>query len=143
MTSRTAPPQTEGQVGEDSIIHVPDGLPGFPELTRFVLVEPVEDSAFQLLQSVEDEDIGMVVCVPWLFFPDYAPELSEEDQEDLGIDQPEDAVVFCPVSLDGPERVHLNLMGPLIVNHQTRRGRQVVLADSGYPTRARVELRNG
>lgn len=143
MMSRTARPPTEGQVDEDSIIHFPDGLPGFPDLTRFILVDPVDDGAFQLLQSVEDQDVGMVVCVPWLFFPNYAPELSEEDREDLGIDQPEDAVVFCPVSLDGPERVHLNLMGPLIVNHQTRLGRQVVLADSGYPARATVELRTG
>lgn len=141
MTSRTAPPPTE--VGEDSTIRFPDGLPGFPQLTRFILVDPVDDGAFQLLQSVEDQDVGMVVCVPWLFFPDYAPELTEEDQEDLGIDRPEDAVVFCAVSLDGPDRVHLNLMGPLIVNHRTRLGRQVVLADSGYPTRATVELRDG
>lgn len=140
MTSSTVPPDSRVEVDEASILHFPDGLPGFPDLTRFTLIEPVADGAFQLLQSVEDEDVAMVVCVPWLFFPDYAPELSEEDREEIGLSEPEDAVVFCPVFLDGPEKVHLNLMGPLIVHHETRRGRQVVLADSGYPTRATVEL---
>src|SRR5690606_37766613 len=79
---------------EISALHFPDGIPGFPHLTEFTLVEVVEDGAFQLLQSLEDEDVAMVVCVPWLFFPDYAPEISEEDQEALGLERPEDAIVF-------------------------------------------------
>lgn len=140
MTSGKAASDARADTDAASILHFPEGLPGFPELTRFTLIEPVADGAFQLLQSVEDDDVAMVVCVPWLFFPDYAPELSEEDREEIGLEKPEDAVVFCPVSLDGPDRVHLNLMGPLVVHHQTLRGRQVVLADSEYPARATVEL---
>jgi len=126
---------------ETKAIEFPDGIPGFPHLRRFALVEIVEDGAFQLLQSLEDEDVAMVVCVPWLFFPDYAPELAEDDREALGLERPEDAVVFCPVTLE-PENdsVHLNLMGPFVVHRETLIGRQVVLADSDYPVRATVDL---
>lgn len=132
MTVETSP--------EANPIHFPSGIPGFPHLTRFALVEIVENGAFQLLQSLEDEDVAMVVCVPWLFFPDYAPNLSDEDQEALGLERPEDAVVFCPVTIE-PESdlVHLNLLGPFVVHRKTLIGRQVVLADSDYPLRATVD----
>lgn len=119
----------------------PDGLPGFPDLTQFVLVELREDGAFQELRSVDDPDISMIVCVPWLFFPDYAPELTDDDQDDLGIEAEEDAVVFVPVTFDEEQRtVNLNLLGPFVVNSKTRRGRQLVLADSDYPVRAPIKL---
>jgi flagellar assembly factor FliW len=118
-----------------------DGIPGFPALRRFALVDLAADGAFQLLQSLDDPDVAMVVSVPWLFFPDYAPELGEADQRQLGIDAPEDAVVFCPVALDPEgETVHVNLLGPFVVNPRTKQGRQVVLSDPSLPLRAPVRL---
>lgn len=125
----------------DQILHFPEGLPGFPHLVRFVVAELVEDGAFQELRSVEDPETAMIVCVPWLFFPDYAPVVADEDQQDLGLETAEDAVVFVPVTVDGEARqVTLNLLGPFVVNGRTRRGRQLVLADSDYPVRAPIEL---
>lgn len=126
---------------DDKTLYFRDGIPGFPEAREFMLVDIVEDGAFQILQSAQDPDLSMIVCVPWLFFPDYAPEISTIDQLGLGIDSPEDAVVFVPVTIDAEsESVHLNLVGPFIVNARTREGRQVVLAESDYPLRATVHL---
>ena len=133
-----------GDALEEKIVTFPDGLPGLPDHEHFVLVEIVEDGVFQRLQSIDDTDVAMYVCVPWLFFPDYAPELTPAEQEDLEIERPEDALVFCPVTLD-PEanRVYVNLLGPFVVNAGTRRGRQLVLAGSDYPTRAPIALTEG
>jgi len=118
-----------------------DGIPGFPDLHRFVLVDVVEDGAFQELRSVDDPTVSMIVCVPWLFFPDYAPEVPEDDRTELDLRDPEDAVVFCPVTLDEQrDAIYVNLFGPFVVNSSTRRGRQLVLTDSGYPLRARLDL---
>jgi flagellar assembly factor FliW len=120
-----------------------EGIPGFPGLHRFALVDVVEEGAFQELRSLEDPDVSMIVCVPWIFFPDYAPVLSDDDRGQLEIEDPDDAVVFCPVTLDeGRERVYVNLFGPFVVNAATRRGRQLVLTESGYPLRAPLELRS-
>lgn len=122
-------------------IEFEDGIPGFPDATRFVLLEPVENGAFQLLQNVDDPDLALVVAVPWIFFPDYAPILTDVDQAGLGIETQEDAVVFCPVTLDSEARTaHMNLLGPFIVNVTTRQGRQVVLADQDFPLRAPLPL---
>jgi flagellar assembly factor FliW len=128
----------------EQVLRFRDGIPGFPGCTRFVLTELVEgasDSPFQLLQCLDDPDVSMVVSVPWLFFPDYAPELSPGDERDLGLERPEDAVVFCAVTLEPDEdTVYLNLLGPFIVNIRTHEGRQVVLDDPDHAVRAAVPL---
>ena len=134
---------TETDIRE-KVIRFPDGLPGFPELEQFVLIDLREDGAFQELRSLEDPDIAMIVTVPWLFFPDYAPVLSDTEQEELGLETADDAVLFVPVSFDSETRqVSLNLLGPFVVNSRTRRGRQLVLTGSEYSVRTPIELRAG
>lgn len=118
-----------------------DGIPGFGSLHRFQLLSLGDDTAFQLLQCSDDPDVSMVVVVPWLFFPDYAIDLPEQDRQDLAIEQPEDAVVFSPVTLSAEERtVYVNLAGPFVVNPRTGEGRQVVLTDADHPLRAPISL---
>lgn len=119
-------------------LHFEDGIPGFPEQTRFALVNFVEDGAFQMLQSVDDPDVAMVVANPWMFFPDYEPELTELDQIGLEIVTAEDAVVFCPVSVGEDGILYMNLLGPFVVNARTRRARQVVLIEGGHTVRTPI-----
>lgn len=133
-----------GDVLDEKVVTFPDGLPGLPGYERFVLVDIVEDGMFQRLQSIDDSNVAMYVCVPWLFFPDFALELTSAEQEDLAIERAEDALVFCSVTLDPDAgRVYVNLLGPFVVNTGTRRGRQLVLAGSDYPTRAPIQLAAG
>lgn len=122
-------------------LRFPDGIPGFGQLRSFELVSLGDDTVFQLLQSTDDQDVAMVVVVPWLFFPDYEIDLPEDERERLAIDRPEDAVVFSPVTLAAEERtLYVNLVGPFVVNPATGEGRQVVLIDSDHPLRAPVSL---
>lgn len=126
---------------EDKVLHFRDGLPGFPRSNRFVLLDLAEDSAFQILQSLDETDVSFLVAVPWLFFPDYDFELSELEQRELGINQADETVVFSPVTIDAEQQtIYLNLLGPIVVNASNREGRQVVLVDSDLPVRAAVEL---
>jgi len=131
-----------GEIPEDKVILFDEGIPGLPDCHRFVLLDLAPDSAFQVLQSVDSPEVSMIVTVPWLFFPDYAPELSDTEQASLGIGGPEDVALFCSVVLtpDEKDTVFVNLMGPFVVNPGTRRGFQFVLAGSGYPLRAPVKL---
>lgn len=132
---------TSDAITEERVLTFEDGIPGFEASRRFVLVELAEDSVFQLLQSLDEPGVALVVTVPWLFFPDYAPELSEMERRALGIERPEDAIVFCAVTLDAEhETIYLNLLAPFVVHAGTRRGRQVILTDSDYPVRAPVRM---
>jgi flagellar assembly factor FliW len=126
----------------DRILHFADGIPGFPELTRFVLSDIADQGVFQELRSLDDPAFTMIVCVPWLFFPDYAPELTEDEQEELQIFDPEQAILFCPVTVDLEDggKIFVNLLGPFIVNATTLRGRQLVLTNSSYPVQAELDL---
>lgn len=125
----------------EKALHFPDGLPGLPELEHFVIVELRDDGAFQQFQSIDNVDVSIIVCVPWLFFPDYAPVLSDIEQTELGLESADDAVLFVPVSFDEESRqVFLNLLGPFVVNTKTKVGRQLVLTGTEYSTRTPIEL---
>ena len=131
---------TEQEVRE-KVLHFPDGIPGFPDLREFLLVDFHEDGIFQQLQSIEDTAVSMIVCVPWLFHPDYAPVLSDAEQAELELERPEEAIVFVPVSFDpDAKQVFLNLLGPFVVNGSTRRGLQLVLTGSEYSARTPLSL---
>lgn len=123
------------------VLTFPDGILGFPGSTRFALVNEGEDALFQLLQSLDDDSVALIVAVPWLFFPDYSPEISELERKQLKLGSPDDAIVFCPVTLTGdPDVVYVNLLGPFVVHKESLEGRQVVLADSEWPVRAPISL---
>ena len=120
---------------EAEVLVFEDGIPGFPDHHRFQLVDFVDEAAFQLLQSVDEDNMAMIVCSPWLSFPDYAPEITDDDEAGLGLDGPDEAIVFCPVTIEGPDNAYANLLGPFVVNSTTLQGRQVVLVDSAYEVR--------
>lgn len=127
-------------LSDAAVLRFPDGIPGFPACRRFRLDDLVEDSVFQILTCLEDPAVSMIVAEPWTFFPDYEPELDEAERAELDLTKPDDAVVFCPVTLGETETVYVNLLGPFVVNARTRIGRQVVLADGSQPVRAEVAL---
>jgi flagellar assembly factor FliW len=143
---RGASPMTSSTETErpEATLSFPFGIPGLRNAgTDFVLeaLGEEDEGAFQLLRSVADPEIALIVTVPWLFFPDYAPDLPDSELDELGIVQPEEAIVFCPVTLHAEEEtIYLNLLGPFVVNGSSRVGRQIVLTDGEHPVRAAVRL---
>src|SRR5437660_11782894 len=87
--SETSPAVATTDIPEEKVISFDEGIPGFSSSRRFVLVDAAPDSAFQLLQSVDTPDVSMIVTVPWLFFPDYAPEIPEVEQHSLAEERPD------------------------------------------------------
>ncbi|MCP3934273.1 MAG: flagellar assembly protein FliW [Actinomycetia bacterium] len=129
---------------DPTILNFEDGIIGLPATTQFVLTQVApdapEDALFQLLRSLDGE-LSLVVTQPWILFPDYAPDVPESELERIGATSESDVTLFNPVTLDGEEGcVFVNLLGPFVVNLDTLKARQVVLADSDYPVRARVDL---
>jgi flagellar assembly factor FliW len=126
---------------DDRTLVFPEGIVGFPEARRFTLSDLDDAGTFQLLESVDEPGLSMVVCIPWLLFPDYAPEVDALTQAALGLERPEDAIVFVSVTVEPEgEALYCNLLGPFVVNSSTRQGRQVVQHDVELPVRASVPL---
>lgn len=125
-------------VDPGDVIEFPDGLVGFAMVTRAVAVPVNDDGLFWWLQAVDDPALAFLAVVPWAFFADYEPVLPADVQDRLGIDDADDALVYCLVTIhDDPRRFTANLLGPVVVNRRRRVGRQVVL-DADLPTRAEL-----
>ncbi|MGE5553710.1 MAG: flagellar assembly protein FliW [Betaproteobacteria bacterium] len=124
------------EVGEDKVLHFPDGLLGFESCKRFVILEHDPATPFKWLQSVDDPDVAFVVISPAEFVADYTVELGRDDVVKLGLKDASEAAVYVLVVIpENPAAMTANLQGPLVVNAERRVGRQVVLADGRYRTR--------
>jgi flagellar assembly factor FliW len=126
----------EIEVDEQTIVDIPDGLLGFPQTTRFVLVAAEDMGLYSWLQSVDHPDVSFLAVVPTPFFPDYEPDLPEKDCLALELEDPGDAQVLCLVTIG--DEVTANLLGPVVVNVRNRVGRQVVLAHQDLTTAAPI-----
>ncbi|MBK7947277.1 MAG: flagellar assembly protein FliW [Deltaproteobacteria bacterium] len=112
-------------------------LPGFPGLSRFVIMEHAEGGEMAWLVSIEDPDLAFVVATPWSFFPNYDPPVQREHVAALGIEKSEEVEILSIVTLSG-KSIFLNLAAPLVINVTTRRGIQVVGEDPRYSTRMAI-----
>lgn len=119
-------------VEAEAAIYFPEGLVGCPDWRRFVqVVDTDEELPVVILQSLDRPEVQLLVTNPRLIDEAYARSLSSVLQSEDGA-QP---VLFCTLTVGSDGSISANLMGPLVINPQTRRGRQVVLADSAYSTR--------
>jgi flagellar assembly factor FliW len=124
----------ELEVNEERLLHFGKGILGFPEQTRYALIQTGRDSGFYWLQAVDRAELAFVVCDPRLFVADYRISVKAEDLAQVGLEDVELAQVFVIVNKVG-RTLTGNLQGPLVINVQTRQGRQLVLSDRRYTTR--------
>ena len=121
-------------VDDDRIITFPSGLLGFPNHTRFALIQTGEENYFLWLQSVDEPGLAFVVADPATFFKDYEVPVREEAQRDLALTDPKFVQVFVICNKVG-DWLTGNLLGPLVVNAENRLGIQVVLTEKRWTTR--------
>jgi flagellar assembly factor FliW len=121
-------------VEDDRVMTFPNGLLGFPNRSRFALVQTGSENYFFWLQSVEDPNLAFVITDPNIFFKDYDVPVREESQQELRIGDASTVQIFVICNKVG-EWLTGNLLGPLIVNSENRLAQQVVLTDKKWTTR--------
>jgi flagellar assembly factor FliW len=122
-------------VDERQKIIFPQGLFGFEKLTDYLLLD-AERQPFYWLQSMDEEQVAFVLVNPFLFRPDYEVNISNEELDGIGIRSPEKALIFSIVTIPGDGNpMTANLQGPLIINRDTRMGKQAVLSDDRWKTK--------
>ncbi|MCW5938298.1 MAG: flagellar assembly protein FliW [Fimbriimonadaceae bacterium] len=139
MTSVTVLTTRFGEVAcaEEDIVTFPEGLVGFSELKRFVLVRHGDDSEFRWLQSLDDGTVAFLVVDPSVYVENYAPDMPAHIENSLAIDEETPILVYtvCTIPNGQPKAMTMNLAGPIVVNAASRRAMQVVLEDERYPVR--------
>lgn len=119
-------------IHEKAVLTFNSGLPGFPEEKKFVLL-PLDEGTLSVMQSVTTPQIGFVVAEPFSFFPEYDFKLSESAIEHLGLEQPEDAVVYTILTVQDPfEKTTANLQAPVVINSKNNKAKQVILNDGNF-----------
>lgn len=113
-------------------------LIGFPDAHRFALVRiaPDNEVLFRLV-ALDVEGLEFVAAAPYLFFPDYAPEIDDVTAERLELSTADDAMLLTLLTV-GPNMATTtaNLFAPIVVNVHTRRAAQVTLVNGGHPLKA-------
>jgi len=123
------------EVDESTLISMPDGMLGFENCQRFLLLQHRVGSNFRWFQSVEEPAVAFVVVDPVTHFANYEVELSDRDAEKLHLTDAEDASVLTILTLsNGGKDISANLAAPIIVNFKEQIAAQVVLQDERYST---------
>ena len=119
---------------EDEVITFENGIFGFEENKRYLLIRFEEDNAGLLcLQNLEEPQLAFIVANPFVFLPDYNPQVAEADLKKLGNPAYENLAFYttCVLAEDMADS-STNLRCPLVINGETKKALQVILEDSAY-----------
>lgn len=123
----------------DKAFEFAHGLFGFPAAKRFVITEiPGGGDTFKQMVALDEEGLSFTLVYPYAFFPDYAPDIPDADLEELGVTEPEQAIVMAIANVPAQFRESTaNLRAPLVFNLASRKARQVILTET-FATRQRL-----
>lgn len=132
----------EIEIEEEKIINFAQGLLGFPDVKRYIIIDHPNqpDIPLKWLQAIDDPDLAFVITDPLIFCRDYNPEISEQELKKLDITDVKNCGIVSIVTIPHgePETMTVNLQGPVLVNLTTREARQTVLESDKYPLRYSV-----
>jgi len=128
------------QFGPEDIVTFEEGLIGLSDLKSFVLIQHKEDSPFRWLQSLDEGTVAFLVVDPAAYTSNYNPEMPESATTALNLSEDTPILVYtvCTIPNGNPRGMTLNLAGPVVINAESRRARQVVLEDESCPVRFAV-----
>jgi flagellar assembly factor FliW len=116
------------------VIEFPFGLIGLGGL-RYALVDRNPGTGFLWLHAVDDPALALPVVSPFQFFSDFSLQMSAEDRERTGIEDPATAQLYVTVrATPNPLDITANLRAPLAI--RDGRGYQVINANQDAPLQA-------
>ena len=131
----------EIEINKDQIISFPKGLLGFEEHKEFVILGIQGNELFKFLQDIHHEYISFLLINPWDFFKDYDIELPDDKLENISID-PEGnnkMGIYSIVTMgDDLQNSTCNLLAPIVINLEDKKGKQFILNNSPYTTKHRL-----
>lgn len=115
------------EVAEEKIINFPEGIPGFPLLKRYILMD-YKDTPLKWLQAVDEPDVAFIVVEPRLINPDFNFVPDEQTKSLLELQKDDDLVILIIIRREG-EQVVANLQYPLLFNSLSMKGMQICVEE--------------
>jgi len=122
-------------------LEFPAGLPGFESERHFVLIDEPSQRPLVFLQSVKTPELCFTTVPVHVIDSGYQVQVNREDLERLGlppIRQPDtetEIACLAIICAAGDQVPTANLLGPVVVNRQTRIAVQAIREDSRYSAR--------
>lgn len=130
------------QFQSEELLSFPEGILGFADLKKFVLLDDPNDDIFAWLQSCEEPAIAFPVLEPELLSTQAKFSLAKSDIEALKMHSPEKARHFCIITIpDDPTQMTANLKAPIVINVEAKLARQCVLQDNSLAIREPIFLK--
>jgi len=115
-------------VSEDKIINFPEGFIGLSADNKFVIVADDSIDPFCWFQSLVKKETAFLVIDPFLIMPEYEPLVSDDDLNALGCKTKDEVQFYVTVIVsENFGEMTANFMAPILINMQSREGRQAVL----------------
>lgn len=126
----------EIEVDESRFIIFEDGILGFPDLKKFMLIHDEESAGQNLIswmQSIDEPAFAMPVIDPLRVCPEYNPEVEDELLRPLGDLTGDEILVLTTVTVPSEiEKMTSNLKAPFIINAENLKACQIILDDEKY-----------
>ncbi len=122
---------------QDDMVKFEKGILAFDDNKDFVLIRN-EETEFYYLQSLEDEQLTFILIDLKDAMPNYNPEVAVEQLADLGeINSNLGIYNICTVQEEIKD-LTVNLVGPLVINLDSRKGKQVIVANDEYSVKYKL-----
>ena len=127
-------------VDDRSLLVFAEGLPGFEQTRKFVLLSSPELAPLHLLHHVEGPAASFLAVDPRIVLPSYRAVLNAADRARLGSDPDDSLVWLALVTMDAGHGPSVNLRAPIVINPARMLGFQVMPHNSLYPLRHPLAL---
>jgi flagellar assembly factor FliW len=106
---------------------------GFEKYKKYCLIEIEELKPFLWFQSIDEPAISFLVVNPRLFMTNYKIEINSKEIAELKIDDVNAVETYVVVTLaETPEEITANMQGPILINTENNRGKQLVLVNTDF-----------
>ncbi len=127
-------------ITEDEIVYFPEGLVGFRDVKRYIVIPHGNaNSPFSWFQSVDEGHLAFVIIEPQVFCYGYEVKISRDTLQPIELDDISLAKIYVIVVVgERPDDMTANLLGPLVINREKNIGMQVVQNTDKYHTRHKI-----
>ena len=131
----------EVDLPEEKIITLERGLIGLEDYKRYTILydEDKEDSNISWFQSCDEPTLALPVIKPWLVMDEYNPTVEDELLKGIGELTEENLVILLTMTVpEDISKMSVNLMAPIIINADTRKGAQIIAQNEDYEVKFMV-----
>lgn len=124
------------EVREQDVFEFKEGLLGFGQLRKFIILDDPHDEIFAWLQSCENPDVAFPLLEPEIFTSGFDFGISKSDIESVNITNLSEGKIFCIITIPkDPTQMTANMKAPILLNLKAQLGRQCVLQDNSLAIR--------